>query len=387
MIFILKIKIKQNNLIFLQQILLLQNLENLSVNIIIVVIMKTVEYEVKFYKKRIKELESKKVLSNDDLCEAQTMLQFIEYANFKSSKKQTEEMKKIDAFNRLADILKKYNCEKLGDYKKQSSHKQCFDKTEVLLDDFLTNIEKTSHDTKTFCNAPIFNNIASYTKYIENLDCDSVIFLLRDVMLPYFAYNKRGTKKYAFQISRKMMHYFKCHEVQDVYDYKDSDNDYNYLEYVWIIYEASTLFYNNFEKFFNYIKPKFLSLLNKNKPFYDYLKKILSQIQGKKILVVDSGRFGTMPLILKCIDNRVDFVLFTTCPEMYSVYNEKIFTKNTGKLYDFELITSQNDLFTFSSIKNDNTYIKITNDKNIVNKSLEEIKTILEIKENIDNKK
>ena len=86
---------------------------------------------------------------------------------------------------------------------------------------------------------------------------------------------------------------------------------------------------------------------------------------------------GTMPLILKSIDDRVDFVLFGTSPPFYQLYKDRIFTRDIAKLVSLEQSISQNELFVFSSVKDNKIYIKQTLDASRLQESKQEIANTL----------
>ena len=103
------------------------------------------------------------------------------------------------------------------------------------------------------------------------------------------------------------------------------------------------------------------------------LVELLNNVKTKKIMVVESGRFASIPLLLKSLDNRVDFRLFTTTPQFYGVYKNKYFTDAYDKNRLFETLVSQNDLFQFSDFKNGEFYIVETSDKEIKEKAIKEL--------------
>jgi hypothetical protein len=68
--------------------------------------------------------------------------------------------------------------------------------------------------------------------------------------------------------------------------------------------------------------------------------------------VIESGWQGTFPLWLLTLTNNVgDFVLYTTSPWMYPIYQDIVFRKNYNYLRDMETIVAQEHLFQFSQFR------------------------------------
>lgn len=66
------------------------------------------------------------------------------------------------------------------------------------------------------------------------------------------------------------------------------------------------------------------------------IKRKLSDLPQKDIMVLESGYMGTMPVLLSAVYDRIDFKMFTTIPRFYELYKENFFTKNFEKIRLFE---------------------------------------------------
>ena len=71
------------------------------------------------------------------------------------------------------------------------------------------------------------------------------------------------------------------------------------------------------------------------------LKSLLSTISEQKIVVAESGYVGTIPLLLKSIDDKVQFKMYTTAPYLYETYKNNIFCQRYEDLRKFETLYSQ----------------------------------------------
>lgn len=166
-------------------------------------------------------------------------------------------------------------------------------------------------------------------------------------------------------ISRK---YFSFFENEDGFIYSEIQN---------VIFEALEDNVESFGQLRGYVK----TALNKElAPFcdlFDSLKRLLEKISQEKVLIIESGYIGTIPLLLSALDDRVDFRLFTTIPYFYEVYNGKFFTDKFEKVRLFETIQCPDALFKFSSVsvKNADVAVVEATDKKVLDRSHAELRT------------
>lgn len=343
--------------------------------------MQTSEFELTFYKKQIAKFESQKRLNKDDLVKCQQMLQIIDN-NKNYYPKQHQAMLEIDAYSRLNKLLKKHKMQPLGFFNEPMHKRPIFESKEILLDDWLKTIKNNIKLTKKSKNNQNFlQSLKDYSTWILENDNKNTafVFLLRDMLLPYL-YTKNGLRKgnvFPFLFGRKLMQYFYNNDSKDNFDYDFSDDEDLYMQFLEVIFEGATKYNDDFEKFFKFLKPKFLKIIKSNNSFYLFVKDWLKQISAKQIIVVESGRYATIPLILMCVDNRVDFKLFSTSPEFYDLYKGKIFIKNLDKMIDIEKSISQNEMFVFSSVKNGQIMIKTNSNEKVLKKCFNEINTMI----------
>lgn len=337
--------------------------------------METIDFEKNFYEKTIKNFETKK-LTHNDLQKAQIMLQIIEN-NKNFYKKQAEVMESINAFDNLKHILNKHHISILGDFEDVEIKKPEFCDEEIKLNDFLKCLT-LPNPKKQHKNEEILLELKKFLEFSKEKNA-SHIFLLRDMFLCFLKSKKMNQNSYPLLFGRKMLKFFISKESNDCFDFNESDDDEIYTKFLGIMFDGASLYPKSFQKFFSYIKPKFLKILKQHKELYTFLKDYISQIKSKKIIVLESGLYGTMPLILKCIDARVDFRLFATRPEFYDIYKKRVFQKSLEKLVSLEKLSSQNEFFVFSSVKNNEVMIKQVKDSKIKNNSLEEISYFLHL--------
>ena len=338
--------------------------------------MKTLEFEKHFYSRRISELEEKGKLDDSEIHEAQTMLQII-VANQNYYPSQHQAMLEIDAYVRLKALLSANGAEELPEISEATHETPNFD-AEQSLDTFLDTICKNITVTDFTKDDALLNEICAFSNWVSQKD-GTKVYLLRDMFLPYLVQREANGDRVAqpFLFGRKLLKFFSDRTALDGFDFGESDDADIYLEFLYIIYDGADAYPNDFEKFFEYVRPRFLEKIKSMPEYYNFIKNYLDNIKGDKILVVESGIMGTMPLILKSIDPRVDFVLFGTTPAFYHIYGERVFTREMSKLMDLEQSVSQNELFVFSSVKDGEVYIKQTTDIERKQASLDEINKTL----------
>lgn len=347
--------------------------------------MNSIELERNCYLKKINEYETNTTkLSQQDASCVLAMQQIVR-EGYKYFPDQYKIMDKDKVLKRLDLLIKKNKLKALPAYDEELHYAPKFEETEKEIQDFCKTLKiKTTFKTKDY--PEILKNICEYTKFAtKNEAC--FVFLLRDMFLPYLI-TKNIEKKdcYPLLFGRKILKYFYSHTSNIKFDFDECDDDKIYLEFLEIICFSANK-HSNFDDFFKELKPKFLKLIKQNNDFFVFTKNLLKQIEAKKIIVVESGRFGTIPLILKCIDSRIDFRLFATGPEMYDIYKDKLFTKKgipleMSKLVDLEKSICQNEMFVFSSIKDNQIMIKKTSNKKVLSSSYDEIAYTLNLYEN-----
>ena len=352
--------------------------------------MNTSEFELKIYSKKLNKFEKKQKLTKIDLNEIKSMQQIVS-EGYRYYPKQYSIMNKDKILERLNKLLKNNSAKKLGKYEEMPQKTPDFENHEIVLEDFCDNLKIKTQ-----------KNLAKYPKILKEL-CDYTfwatkekafyIFLLRDMFLPYLI-TKNVLQKpcYPMLYGRKILKYFYSNSSIQGFDFGESDDDPIYLKFLYTLCDVASNYNDNFDKFFKVLKPKFLKLIKQNKSFFEYTKKMLSKIKSEKIIIIECGRYGTIPLILKCLDERIDFKLFSTGPEMFELYKDRIYNKKglrlpLSKLVDMEKLTCQNEMFIFSSIKNDKVMIKVTTNKKLLEQSHNEIACALKISQNIFNKR
>lgn len=327
-----------------------------------------ISYSIKFFNSRLNFYETNYPLnaSQKIIHEAKILLKFLEdikdegYLNsYDFINQKTNEIKRLNSFilknNEIPFAMKKFTIKSDLKYKNEQDD----------LNKYLTYL-KNQMDLYTATSPPeIFYDILNYSRNIfEPADLNTAYcFLLRDSLLPYLAFDKWNSNcKFKISplfISRKYLSFL--------------DDDI-YIEIQNIIFAALDSGIKNFYELKTYVKNEIKSKRNFDK-LIQSLKNLLSDIKQGKIMIIESGYIGTIPMLLSSIDNRIDFKLFSTIPYFYDVYKGKFFTDEFQKMRLFETIQCQDALFKLSSIDGKNINICETENDSVKKIAFSELAT------------
>ena len=188
---------------------------------------------------------------------------------------------------------------------------------------------------------------------------------MRDAILPYVFFKSRNKDNlYPWLISRKFM--------EDITKEEGADDDVRIP-----LYEALEEGNISFDEFFVYSKEEILYSLEEYPELKKLLLDLLGSIKQKRIIVVESGYMGTIPMMLKALDDRVDFRLFTTAPFLYETYKDKIFCQKYEEIRRFETLYANDLLMQYSSYSDGKFYVKLSKDDVVHEKALSEIKKMI----------
>ena len=113
--------------------------------------------------------------------------------------------------------------------------------------------------------------------------------------------------------------------------------------------------------------------MNEHPKLKTILLDLLSSIKQNRIIVIESGYMGTIPMMLKALDDRVNFRLFTTAPFLYETYQDRIFCRNYEDIRRFETLYSQDLFMRYSSYRSSKFYVNVSVEESVKEKTLSEI--------------
>ncbi|WP_026652162.1 hypothetical protein [Butyrivibrio proteoclasticus] len=327
-----------------------------------------ISFNEKYYQKKLEEYENNS-LSESEIYEAKQLLKILDdladegYTNL-NNRMETD----FSCITRLREVLKNNGAipfpidhERLPD--------TLYDNKEYEMEEVIEKLISDAGSCSSDSDNPFLETIYRYCEWIGHEEDTAYVFLMRDAILPYVFFKSRNKDNlYPWLISRKFL--------EDITKEEGADDDVRIP-----LYEALENGYIRFDEYFTYCKGEILSSFDYYPELKELLLNLLGSIKQKRIVVVESGYMGTIPMMLKALDDRVDFRLFTTAPFLYETYKDKIFCQKYEEIRSFETLYS-NDLFMqYSSYDNEKFYVKISNDEAVHDKAISEIKKMINLRE------
>ena len=350
--------------------------------------MHFIDFELNFFKNKLEEYEKiSSTPSNEALHEAQVLHKvlhdMLDQGYVYTFNKFVNE---LDANNRLEQFILKNGAKPFLLEAPAKYDKLVYSDKLVELDDYLASLLKECEGEASKPNETemdIYQNILDYSKWIfdDISDDTACIFLLRDTLLPYLAFKKwnknPSVKLYPLIIGRRYLATFpkdSGNNTNLANNYLYGDNDEAYEMLYDALYTGLSEQPKTFNEFAKTTSDYIQNELNEFTQLKNMTEALLGEIKQKKIVVIESGMRGSMPMFLKSIDNRVDIRMFTTLPQFYSAYADKYYTKRYEKNRIFETLACQDLLFKFDSVKEGKFFVKEITDPKIKEKAIKELK-------------
>lgn len=319
-------------------------------------------FNEKYYRQKLEALENK-ALSNDDIYEAQQLLKVLDdltdegYTNLNSQMEND-----FSCLTRLRTLLKNAGASPIpinhGRLSNTSYHTEEFELNE-LLEVLITKAQGIGYTSDN----PFVKDIYEYSQWIGYEEETAYVFLIRDALLPCVYFKSRYDKSiYPCLISRRFL--------EDITGIENVDDDIRLP-----IYEALESECTAFEDFCDFCKSRMLTVLEGHSGLKQILLGLLGSIKEKRIIVVESGYAGTIPMMLKALDERVSFKLYTTAPFLNETYKNLLFCRRYEDIRKFETVYSQDLLIRYSSFHNGGFYVNLSEEDVVLNNSLGEIKS------------
>lgn len=357
--------------------LILDQLEGEEVNF-----MHYMPYMLKYLPKKIDEYNKSSVVSKEQIHEAQMLLKEVldlEDQGYINSFNTLVE--NLDIVNVLSDFLRKHNAEIIRPIKKIGKVNPNYNPNKYELEEYIDKMKGyVNKVTKQESSDPLLLDIMAYSKWLyQNYDSSTTyIFLLRDTLLPYLAFakwNPSANNIKPWLIGRKWLALFRDEkEIKSSIESKNfGDNDELYETIYECLFTALDQENEDFNTFAAIMKDEFWQKKANFSKVISSLTNLLKTIKTEKIMVIESGRFASIPMLLKCIDDRVDFRLFTTTPQFYGVYKNKFFSYEYDKNRLFENLSCQDDLIRFAGFNNNHFFVQECCNDDLIYKAVGEL--------------
>lgn len=240
-----------------------------------------------------------------------------------------------------------------------------YGKNEYELEALLGNLIEDARNHSGVSANPFIEEIYRYCEWIGYEEDTAYVFLMRDAMLPYVFFHSKGRDNiYPYLISRRFL--------EDITETECVDDAIRLP-----LYEALEFGHIQFDEYFAYCNKRTLKVIDEHQKLKTILFDLLSSIKQSRIIVIESGYMGTIPMMLKALDDRVDFRLFTAAPFLYETYQDRIFCRKYEDIRRFETLYSQDLFMKYSSYCDGKFYVNISLDESVKKKTISEIAVLI----------
>lgn len=320
-------------------------------------------FNLNYYKSKLQQYEQH-TCSAEELYEARQLLKLLDDVVDEGYTALYKEMEKqFQGVTRLHTLLSSYGVMPFS-IPKSSGEPARFEGPEVELNTYLEQLMFQAQHIGISSTNPFLDEILGYCNWIGDVPDCTYVFLLRDALLPYLYFKKHKRPNIEpWLIGRKYMDllYPGC-ELDDIIRASFLDA----LEYGC----------SDFKSFHSFCKERIVQDLQLYPEVIRSIQELLSTIQTSKILVIESGCYGTFPMLLSVLDERVEFKMYTTVPYLSEVYKDHIYTKAYENIRLFETITCQDRLFQLSSVRGNGFYVKVNGEKMVLEEAVQEVRRV-----------
>ena len=319
-----------------------------------------ISFNENYYRRKLEEYENK-LLSGADIREAKQLLKVLDDLADEGYTNLNDRMEAdFSCLTRLRAVLRRH-----GEVPFPIDHERLSDtvygKNEYELRELIGDLVEEAEDHSRVSPNPFLEEIHRYCDWIGYEEDTAYVFLLRDALLPYVFFRSRGRDNiHPWLISRRFL--------EDITETKDADDDIRHP-----LYEALESGHIQFDDYSAYCGERILPVLNGHPKLKTILLELLRPIEQDRILVIESGYMGTIPMMLRALDGRVDFRLFTTAPFLYETYQDRIFCRKYEDLRRFETLYSQDLFMRYSSYSGGKFYVNASADGSVKEKAVSEI--------------
>lgn len=314
-----------------------------------------------YYLEAMQRLESRP-LSSDDVYEAKQLLKVLDDLTDEGYTALNDDLERRYAcLSRLRRAIKDAGDEPFMIHQGRLPE-TAYGGTEYALAAMMEHLQKEAASHKICSENAFLADIRDYCGWVGYEEGTAYIFLFRDALLPYLYYQSRGRNHlYAWIISRRFL--WDASGVEGIDDAIRLP-----------IYEALEYGHISFDDYRAYCKEHMLAVLERHGKLKDLLSRLLSSVREEKIVVVESGYCGTMPMMLSALDDRVTFRLYTTAPYLYETYRDQVYCRRYEEIRKFETLYSQGLLLRYSSLRENQFYVTAAESQAVWEQALAEMK-------------
>lgn len=323
--------------------------------------MSFISFNEKYYRQTLQRLENKN-LTEDDIYEAKQLLKVLDDLADEGYTALNDYMESgFSCLTRLRRIIRSADREPF-ELNHDRLPKTAYGAKEYELSSLTDALRTKAAVHSSVSVNPFLARIRDYCDWIGYDTDTAYIFLFRDSLLPYMYFRSKGRKNiYPWLLNRGFLN--------DLTGVKDADDEIRLP-----LYEALENGYTSFKEFNAYCGEKILSALSRHTELKNALSELLCSVKEKRIIVIESGYMGTFPMMLRALDDRVSFTLYTTAPFLFETYKDQCFCKRYEENRTFETLYSQDIILKYSSFRDGKFYVNMSEADEAIGKALAEIK-------------
>ncbi len=327
-----------------------------------------ISFSLEFYKNELQKLETAAV-SEETIYRAKQLLKMLDDL---LDEGYTELNNKLEeAFlgvSKLRAYIKNNNAEPFSVHKPFQTTDVTYYNRAYELTEAIKELTGKAENSAGICCDAFLQELIDFCKWTGYEADTAYIFLLRDTLLPFIYYQNKGRKDiYPWLLGRKTLAKLTG---------ADNVDDEIRFAIIKALESGKCLSYKDF---CGMVLPNIRSVLKKYPQMENQLIELLGEIKKEHIIVVESGCFGTFPMLLMSLDDRVDLRMFTTYPYLLKIYGNKIYSPKyeNGRL--FETMYSQDLYFRFCDLRDGKFFVEKCNNKQIETYALAEIRAVLQL--------
>ncbi len=328
-----------------------------------------ISFHVGYYKDELKKLESS-VSSQETIYHAKQLLKMLDDLLDESYTELNETLEKAcQGISRLRKYLRNNGADPFPIYHKTITETDAiYGQEEIELSEAINELVMCSKESAAESDDAFLTELIHFCEWIGYEKDTAYIFLLRDTLLPYIYYQQNNKSRiYPWLLGRKTLTMLTGKAFVDD-EIRAS-----------IIRALEVGRCDNYDDFCKMVLPDMRTAITQYPEIEHCLTELLDTIKEKKIIVIESGCSGTFPMLLKCLDERVDVRMYTTYPYLLKVYGNRIYSPKYEENRLFETLYSQDLLFQFFTLRNNHFYVRKCKNDKVRAKSYAEVKTILRL--------
>lgn len=326
-----------------------------------------ISFSLTYYQKNLQNFESSPV-TDEQLYKAKQLLKMLDDLKdegYLFLRDQLEE--KFSGITRLSRYLSENNAAPFEiDPRIVDTNELTYSDDRFELEAVLNNIVNEIHPQPLNETHPFIKELITFCEWLGYEEDTAYIFLLRDTLLPYLYFSRKLRNPiYPWLMGRKMLE--KITGEKDV-DEAIRDPLLEALE------EANV---KTFRELCDFSFPRIRKNLEKYPVVTTTVKNLVAEIREKRIVVVESGCYGTFPMLLSCFDPRVEVRMYTAVPYLTDIYSDRLFTRAYEKIRLFETLYSQDMYFRLADFAGNRFFVEKCTDKTVEERALNEIRQML----------